>query len=54
MFKIVSRLVLFIQAYNMVKSRCFLILLLIKIFSSLNHFQLPLLMLSKINVTFLR
>ena len=53
MFKLVSRLVLSIQAYNMVKSRCFLILLLIRIFSSLNHFQLPLFVLSKLNVTFL-
>ena len=54
MFKIVHRLVLSIQAYNMVKSRCFFILLLIRIFSSLNHFQLPLFMLSKVNVTCLR
>ena len=38
MFKIVSSLVMSIQAYNMVKSRCFLILLFIRIFSSLNHF----------------
>ena len=53
-FKIFSSLVLSIQAYNMVKSRCFLILLLIRIFSSLNLFQLPLFVLSKVNVTFLR
>ena len=54
MFKIVSMLKLSIQAYNIVKSRCFLILLLIRIFSSLNLFQLPLFVLSKVNVTFLR
>ena len=54
MFKIVHWLVLSNQAYNMVKSRCFFILLLIRIFSSLNHFQLPLFMLSKVNVTCLR
>ena len=54
MFNIVHRLVLSIQAYNMVKSRCFFILLLIRIFSSLKHFQLPLFMLCKENVTFLR
>ena len=41
-----------IQDNNTVKSRCFLILLIIRIVSSLNHFQLPLLMLSKLNVTF--
>ena len=54
MFKIVSRLVLSIQAYNMFNSRCFLILLLIRIVFNLNHFQLPLFVLSKVTVTCLR
>ena len=53
-FKIVSMLVLSIQAYNMVNSRCFFISMLFRIVSSLNHFQLPLFVLSKVNVTFLR
>ena len=35
----------------MVKSRCFFMLMLFRIVSSLNHFQLPLFMLSKVNVT---
>ena len=34
----------------MVKSRCFFMLVLIMIVSSQNHFQLPLFMLSKVNV----
>ena len=36
----------------MVKLRCFFMLLLIRIVSSLSHFQLRLFMLSKVNVTF--
>ena len=54
MFKIVSRLVLSIQAYNIVKSRCFFMSILFRILSSLNRFQLRLFVLSKVNVTFLR
>ena len=54
MFKIVSRLVLSIQAYNMVNSRCFFMSILFSIVSIVNHFQLPLFVLTKVNVTFLR
>ena len=39
-----------IKAQNMVKSRCFFMSILFRIVSSLNHFQLPLFMLSKVNV----
>ena len=38
----------------MVKSRCFFLSILFRIVSSLNHFQLPLFMLSKLNETMLR
>ena len=51
MFKIVSRLVLSIQAYNMVN---FFKSILFRIVSRLNHFQLPLLVLSKLNNTCFR
>ena len=48
-----SNLVLSIEAYNMIKSRCFFISFLFRIVLSLNHFQLPQFMLSKVNVSFL-
>ena len=51
---IVSRLLLSIKAQNMVKSRCFFMSILFRIVSSLNHFQLPLFMRSKVNETILR
>ena len=51
---IVSRLVFYINAQNMVKSRCFFHVNIFKIVSSLNHFQLPLFMRSKVNETILR
>ena len=38
----------------MVNSRCFFMSILFRIVSSLNHFQLPLFMLSKVNETMLR
>ena len=43
-----------IQAYYKANSRCFLISLLFRIFSSLNQFHLPLFMNNKVNVTLLR
>ena len=51
---IVSRLLLSIKAQNMDKSRCFFMSILFRIVSSLNHFQLPLFMRSKVNETILR
>ena len=50
----VSRLLLSIKAQNIVKSRCFFISILLRIVSSLNHFHLPLFMLSNVNNTQLR
>ena len=52
--KTVSRLVLSIQAYYKVNSRCSLISLLFRIVSSLNHIDLPLFMINKVNVTLFR
>ena len=51
--KIVSRLLLSIQARIMVKSRYVFVSLLFRIVSRLNHFQLHLFMFSKVNVTLL-
>ena len=51
--KLIIRL-LSIQAYNMVKSRCFLISLLFRIVFSLNHIHLPQFMIHKVNVIFFR
>ena len=50
----VSRLLLSIKAQNIVKSRCFFISILLRIVSSLNHFHLPMFMLSNVNNTQLR
>ena len=52
--KIVSRLVFYINAQNMVKSRCFFMSILFRIVSSLQFFQVPLFMISKVNETILR
>ena len=49
-----SMLVMSIQAYYKANSRCFLLLLLFRNFSSLNHIDLPLFMINKVNVTLLR
>ena len=51
MYKIVSKLVLSIKAFN---QDDFFMSILFRIDSSLNYFQLPLFVLSKVNVTFLR
>ena len=47
-------LLLSIQMYNMVKSRCFHNIIIFRIFSSLNPIHLPLLIVNKVNVTLLK
>ena len=54
MFKIVSMLVFLPKLGIWLNQDAFFMSILFRIVSSLNHFQLPLFMLSKVNVTFLR
>ena len=54
MFKIVSMLVFLPKLGIWLNQDAFFMSILFRIVSSLNHFQLPLFMLSKVNVTCLR